>query len=248
MSAISILDQRCALNLTPELLKHRFDLQAQFDLISNKEAERLLLRGCGSWHGNEASRLLHISNNSRPSLILSIKNTYDIITTDPIEVNATFKSFYSSLYKSKLPQNFHINWFLQNLQDPVTDSNTARQLDSSLSLEEVLQLKLCNLIKTLVPMGFQLKFFKSSLVNRHHCLLTLAPLQRTLFLTTYSALLLKDRNLTSCSYRPLSLLYASVKVLAQVIAFCLKKVLLYILSEEHNSFIDGGQLFFEYTF
>ncbi|XDV42705.1 hypothetical protein PO909_011322 [Leuciscus waleckii] len=61
-SVISILDQRYALNPSPELLKQRLDLQAEFDLISTKEAERLLLRSRGSYyeHGNKASRLLSI--------------------------------------------------------------------------------------------------------------------------------------------------------------------------------------------
>ncbi|XDV21516.1 hypothetical protein PO909_026607 [Leuciscus waleckii] len=37
-SVISNLDQRYALNPSPELLKQRLDLQAEFDLISTKEA------------------------------------------------------------------------------------------------------------------------------------------------------------------------------------------------------------------
>lgn len=139
---ISNLDQRYALNPSPELLKQRLDLQAEFDLISTKEAERLLLRRRGSYYerGDKASRLLahQLRRQATSRLIHSIKNTYDTITTDPLEINATYKSFYSSLYKSEFPtDNTKINKFLQNLSNPVIDTNTARQLDLPLSLEEV---------------------------------------------------------------------------------------------------------------
>lgn len=106
-SVISNLDQKYALNPSPELLKQRLDLQAEFDLISTKEAERLLLCSRGSYyeHGDKASRLLahQIRRQATSRLIPTIKNTYDTITADPLEINATFKSFYSLLYKSEFP-------------------------------------------------------------------------------------------------------------------------------------------------
>lgn len=59
-TAISDLDQKYALNPTPELLKQHIDLQVESDLISTKDAERLPLRSRGSYyeHGDKASRLL----------------------------------------------------------------------------------------------------------------------------------------------------------------------------------------------
>ena len=100
-SAISNLDQKYELNSPPELFKQRFDLQAEFDLISTKEAEHLLLHSRGSYyeHGYKASRLLahQLRGQTTSRLIPSIKNTYETITTDPLEINATFKSFYSLL-------------------------------------------------------------------------------------------------------------------------------------------------------
>lgn len=70
------------------LLKQRLHLQAQFDLISAKEVECLLLRSRGSYdeHGNKASRLLAHQLRSQARLI-PIKNTDGIITTDPLEMN-----------------------------------------------------------------------------------------------------------------------------------------------------------------
>lgn len=47
-------------------------------------------------------------------------------------------SFYSSLYKAGFPaDNTRMNEFLQNLSNPTIDSDTAKQLDSPLSVEEV---------------------------------------------------------------------------------------------------------------
>lgn len=103
-SAISNLDQSYLLNPSHELLKQLLDLQAEFDLILTKEAERLLLRTRGSYYeyGDKASRLLahQLRRQATSRLITSIKDTHDAIITDPFEINATFNSFYSSLYKS----------------------------------------------------------------------------------------------------------------------------------------------------
>lgn len=60
-TAIVNLDQRYALSPTPELYKQRLDLKLEFNLISSKEAERLLLHSRGSYseHGDKASHLWH---------------------------------------------------------------------------------------------------------------------------------------------------------------------------------------------
>lgn len=65
------------------LLKRRLHLQAEFDLISAKEVECLLLRSRG--YGRLLAHQLRSQAASR--LIPSIKNTDGIITTDPLEIN-----------------------------------------------------------------------------------------------------------------------------------------------------------------
>lgn len=86
-AAISDLDQKCALNPAPELFKQRIDLQAEFDLISTKGAERLLLLSRGSYyeHGDKESCLLarQLQRQATSCLIPSIKNTQNVIITDP---------------------------------------------------------------------------------------------------------------------------------------------------------------------
>ena len=140
-------------------------MQAEFDLISTKEAERLLLYSRGSYyeHGDKASRLLahQLRRQATSRLIPSIKNTCDTTTMDPLEINATFKSFYSSLYESEFPtDNTEMNTFLQNLSNPVIGTDTATHLDSPLSLEEVSNaIKAMQSNKAPGPDGFPIEFF-----------------------------------------------------------------------------------------
>lgn len=257
-SAISNLDQRCALNPSPELLKQRLDLQAEFDLISTKEAERLLLHRRGSYYeyGDKASRLLahQIRRQATSRLIASIKNTHGTITSDPLEINATFKSYYSSLYKSEFPtDNIKMDAFLHNLSNPVIDTETASHLDSPLSLEEILNaIKAMQSNKAPGPDGFPVEFLKTFSSKLAPLLLSVfnesiksGSLPQTMTQATIALLLKSDKDPTSCSsYRPLSLLNADVKVLAKVIASRLENVLPRIISEEQNGFIKGRQLFF----
>lgn len=196
----------------------------------------------------------HISYDDTSRLIPSIKNTYDTITTDLLEINATFKSFYSLLYKSEFPtENTKMNKFLQKLLNPVIDTNTARQMDSPLSLEEVLNaINAMQSNKTPGPDGFPISFFKTFngklaplLLSVFNESLESDSLPPTLIQATIALLLKKDKDQTSCgSYRPLSLLNADVNVLAKVIASRLENVLPHIISEEQNGFIMGRQFCF----
>uniref|UniRef100_A0A3B1IT35 Reverse transcriptase domain-containing protein n=1 Tax=Astyanax mexicanus TaxID=7994 RepID=A0A3B1IT35_ASTMX len=255
---ISSLDQRYALNPSPELLKRRLDLQAEFDLMSTKDAESLILRSRGTYyeHGDKASRLLahQLRRQAASRLIPSITNTHDIITTDPLEINSIFKSFYSKLYKSEFPTDVtKMNNFLENLANPVISTSTAMQLDSPLTLEEVSNaIKAMQSNKTPGPDGFPIEFFKKFIGKLAPLLLSVfneslesGSLPQTMTQATIALLLKKDKDPTSCgSYRPLSLLNVDVKVLAKVIASRLEDVLPHIISEEQNGFIKGRQLFF----
>lgn len=67
----------------------------------------------------------------------------------------------------------------------------------------------------------------------------------TLTQASVPLLLKKGKNPTSCdTYRPLSLLNVDIKILANVLAIRLEKVLPVIISEKQNGFIIGQQLFF----
>uniref|UniRef100_A0AAR2KLP1 Reverse transcriptase domain-containing protein n=1 Tax=Pygocentrus nattereri TaxID=42514 RepID=A0AAR2KLP1_PYGNA len=257
-SVIRNLDHLYALNPSPELLKQRIDSQAEFDRITTKEAERLLLCSRSTYyeHGDKASRLLahQLKRQAASRLIPSIRNAHNVITTDPSEINATFKSYYSSLYKSEFPiDSTRMDNFLDGLSIPVVDVDIAKQLDSPLSLEEVLNaIKAMQSNKAPGPGGFPIEFFKTFAGALAPLLLSVfneslegGSLPPTLTQATIALLLKQDKDPASCgSYRPLSLLNADVKVLAKILASRLENVLPRIISEEQNGFIKGRQLFF----
>ncbi|KAI5105880.1 SH2 domain-containing adapter protein E [Silurus meridionalis] len=104
-SAISQLNQSYASSPSPELYKQRVELQAEFDLLSTRDTECMLLRTRGSYYeyGDKPSRLLahQLRRQAASRLIPQINNDSNVTVTDPIEINAVFKSYYSALYKSE---------------------------------------------------------------------------------------------------------------------------------------------------
>lgn len=164
--AIGNLDQECASDPSPELFKKRLDLQTEFDLISSKSAEQMLLltRGTFYEHSDKANRLLahQLKRQSTSRLIPQIKNSSGILVTDPKEISASFKLFYSTLYKSEFPTNTtKMNQFLDNLENPTIDCDRVKELDAPLSLEELLlSIKAMQSNKAPGPDGFTVEFLK----------------------------------------------------------------------------------------
>lgn len=60
-----------------------------------------------------------------------------------------------------------MNEFLQNFSNPVINTNTARHLDSPLSLEVLNAIKAMQSKKARGPDRFPIEFFKAFLVNWH---------------------------------------------------------------------------------
>uniref|UniRef100_A0A0S7EYH1 LIN1 n=2 Tax=Poeciliopsis prolifica TaxID=188132 RepID=A0A0S7EYH1_9TELE len=257
-TTIAQLDQRYAVDPSPELFKERMGVQTEIDLISTKEAERLLLRSKGSYyeHGDKAGRLLahQLRRQVNSRMIQSIQNNQRVTTNDPIEINDTFKSFYSSLYSSEFPTDINImGEFLQGLSIPTIDASTAKTMDSPLGLGEVINsIKALQSHKAPGPDGFPVEFYKKFIGKLAPLLLAMfneslecKTLPPTLTQATIVLLHKKDKDPTMCgSYRPLSLLNVDVKVLAKLIASRLEKVLPFVISEEQNGFVKGRQLFF----
>lgn len=160
------LDHEIVLNPSPELLKQCLDLQAEFDLILTKDAEQLLMQSRGSYyeHGDNSKSSVGswLRRQSTSCLIPIRRNTHNVITTDPAEINATFQSFYSLLYKSEFPADrTTMNEFLHGLCNPIIDPDTVPQLDYPLSLTEITHsIKAIQSNKALCPNGFPVEFYK----------------------------------------------------------------------------------------
>lgn len=137
--AILDLDHIYAAAPTPDLYKQRLNLQSEFDLLSTKDAERLLLHSRATYfeHGEKASRLLahQLKRRAASRLIPQTLDPTGSLTSEPKAINDAFKSFYSALYSSEFPSDTaNMTRFLDELEAPMVDSVAADDLDSPLLL------------------------------------------------------------------------------------------------------------------
>lgn len=252
------LDRQYSINPSPQLYKERMNLQAELDLLTTKQAERMLLLSRGAYYeyGDKASRLLahQLKRQASSRLINQIKDPHDGLLTDPVNINTTFKTFYSSLYQSDFPSDTTtMDQFFNSLTIPTIEPTAANELDLPLELNEVVEaIKLMQSHKAPGPDGYPTEFFKKFIEKLAPLLLDVynesierGTLPPTLSQASISLLLKKDKDPNLCgSYRPLSLLNVDVKVLAKVLASRLEAVLPSIISEEQTGFIKGRQSFF----
>lgn len=255
-NSISDLDRAYSSNPTAELYKKRLNLQTEFNLLSTKRAEKLLLHTRGSLYeyGDKASRLLahQLKQKAASRMIPQIRDSTNILLSNPSDINLTFKSFYSSLYQSELTDTVDIDAFFNNLDIPKVTRETASALDSPISLEEIAQaIKTMQSGKAPGPDGYPTEFFKKFSGNLAPLLLNVfgesmerGSLPATLRQASISLLLKKDKDPTNCgSYRPISLLNVDVKILAKALATRLVTVLPNIVSEDQTGFIKGRHSF-----
>ena len=68
----------------------------------------------------------------------AIRNEKGVITTDPLEINQTFVSFYKTLYQLKYPaESIDQNTFLDGLEIPTIPEDTKLQLDKELDATDI---------------------------------------------------------------------------------------------------------------
>lgn len=257
-SNILNIDRQYAANPSPALHKRRLELQTEFDLISTNEAEHLLLRSrCIYYeHGDKASRLLaHQSRRQAASHIIpQIKSSSGPMLCGSREINDAFKNFYSLLYNSECPTDTtDMTLFLENLEMPTLDPGAIEELDSPLSIEEIMiSIKSMQNNKAPGPDGFSVEFFKKIqnklaplLLSVYNESLKRGSLPQTLTQASITVLLKSNKDPTKCSsYRPVSLLNVDAKILAKELARRLEKFLPKLISKEQTGFIKGRQLFF----
>ena len=159
--SIATLDQRYSSNQSPNLYKERLKL----DLLTTREAERLLLRSRGTQYefGDKASRLLahQLKIKTASNQITQIRTNTSALTSDPVEINDVFKEFYSQLYTSESSNNeAHMSEFFTVLDVPMISEDNRQILDSPLQLNEITEaIKLMNNNKSPGPDGFPVEFF-----------------------------------------------------------------------------------------
>ncbi len=255
--SIQALDDQYAHRPTPELHKQRLNLQAEFNLLTTGEAERLLLRTrCNYYeYGDKVGRLLahQLRNRAASRFVTQIAQPDGVLSSDPVEINSTFKNFFSFLYKTEASgHSEEMNQFLGRINFPRVDPLLVPELDGPITLEEITKsINSLQSKKSPGPDGLPSEFYKKFHVKLAPLLLSvfeesldLGMLPLTLRQASITLLPKDGKDPTLCnSYRPISLLNVDVKILAKILAFPLEVVLPSIISEEQTGFIKGRYSF-----
>ena len=117
-------------------------LGAEYEERSIQKAEDGLLRLKQTFceRGEKPSRLLawQIKKLNTERAMNAIRNEKGVITTDPLEINQTFVSFYKTLYQLKYPaESIDQNTFLDGLEIPTIPEDTKLQLDKELDATDI---------------------------------------------------------------------------------------------------------------
>ncbi|KAF4070223.1 hypothetical protein AMELA_G00289140 [Ameiurus melas] len=93
-------------------------------------------------YGDKVGRLLahQLCSHAASRSISQIMQSSGVLTSDPVEINSTFKSFYSSLYTVGPPDNSgNVDHFFRNIDFPRIHPLLASELDSPITLDEIVR-------------------------------------------------------------------------------------------------------------
>ena len=256
INSIRDIDHQYSTAPTPELYKDRIALKTQYDLLSTQNTERHLLWSRGHYyeHGDKAGRLLayQLKCRSASRMIPQIHNGSQL-TIDPIEINNTFKAFYTNLYTSEFPlDSSNMLQFLNYLDIPKVDVDVKTELDKPLQLQEIFDsIQKMQSGKTPGPDGYPVEFYKKFssqlapiLLDMFNHSLSHSELPQSLTEASISLILKPGKDPLQCgSYRPISLLNLDVKILAKLLASRLDTVMPQVISMDQTGFMKDRHSF-----
>jgi len=241
-----------------DILKQRLILKMEFDLLSTRQAEYLILKSRHSSYeqGEKAGKILahQLRQRAANQYIPEISDEQGLKHTDPSKINVCFHRYYSRLYTSEPPADESaLDTFFHNLDIPGVDPELAAKLEDAISIEEVVE-AIGNMQsgKSPGPDGYPSEFFKTFSETLAPLLLSVfeesfvsGSLPPTMREATITLILKKDKNPLQCSsYRPISLLNSDVKLLAKLLARRLEVALPSIISIDQTGFMKNRYSFF----
>ena len=255
---ISDIDDELSHDFTPDLYKERLLLKTEYDNLSIKQTERLLLKTKQSYyeHGEKAGKLLchQLRQAAARSAIPEIRVSPGSTSTHPQIINDQFKAYYEELYTSQSSMNAaETQAFLDGLELPKISTEDQASLDAPITNVEISQaISSMQSGKAPGPDGFPIEFYKlfshklvpilNSLFKE---IISVGKLPLTMTQATISVLLKKDKDPLECgSYRPISLLCCDYKILTKVLARRLETVIPNIIDPDQTGFIPGRQSFY----
>lgn len=169
------------------------------------------------------------------------------LTTDPMEINATFRDFYELLYKSEYAGvTQQQEAFLDQLQFQSLSEDEKKELDGALTVEDFSEaMNSMNSVKAPGPDGIPIEFYKKfkqklvqpllDMFNESYKTGTLPPSLRLAMITV---ILKPDKSPTSCSsFRPISLMGCNTKMLCKALSKRLEQYLPQLVNNDQNGFV-----------
>lgn len=103
------LDMAYSCSPTDEVLKQRLMLKTEFDLLSTRQAEYLILKSrhvSYEYGGKAGKNLAHqLCRQAANQYMSEISDEQGVKHTDQVRINSCFRQYYSSLYTSEPPMH-----------------------------------------------------------------------------------------------------------------------------------------------
>ena len=253
---IGKLEEELFSNNTPELQQKVSIKRAQYNELSSNKALSDLTRLRQSFYeqGEKAGKLLawRIKVLQSERAISEITNSSGALTTDPTEINDTFKSYYEKLYTSEPPSDPMLQTtFLDGLEFPRLSDDERNVLDRPIQLAELFEaVGEMSGGKAPGPDGIPIdiyKTFKKKLLPPFLDMVKEAfekGLPPTLQSALITVILKPGKSPSRCeSYRPISSLNSDTKLLAKTLALRLDSYLPSLVGFDQNGFVKGRQGF-----
>lgn len=241
-------------NYDPVKLHNLSIMRAEYDRLSSDRVARNLMWTKQTYYdqGEKAGKLLawRIKKIQAETTINSIKSTSGNLTTDPLEINNSFRNFYEMVYKSEYTEKGELTQFIEQLQFQKITEEKKNELDSPLTITE-----LCTAIRDLNsgkapgPDGLPIEFYKTfqrQLVKPLFDMFTESfikgILPDSLRLALITVILKPNKPPTECSsYRPISLMGSDTKILCKAFSKRLEKYLPLLINDDQQGFIQKRQ-------
>lgn len=226
--------------------------RSELNALLRQRAEFLMLRARRNYYfnGPRPSHLLSlkIKQNEKISNITAISSSEGILT-DPQEINAEFRNFYSNLYSSELSLNMSkCSEFLENLNLPSITQEEEPKLESPITLDE-LKNAVLNMKRGKspgwdgIPPEFYAMFWEE--LGQYMLDMILMSVKNGSFLNDVNLALLTvlpkpKKDLLFCNnYRPLSILCTEVKVYAKVLVSRIESHLQKLIHQDQTGFVKS---------
>lgn len=228
-------------------------LRSEYNRHSSSKAAFIVHRTRQKYYyqGDRPSHLLalRLKENESKSCIDIIRTAEGAITTDPIAINNTFKSFYTNLYSSQSTLDKKLcKTFLNNLQLPTLDDSDRASLEKSITLDE-----LHEAARSLqrgkspgmdgIPPELYLAVWDivgPLMLDSINFAIKGGSFHRDQKLAIITLLLKKDKDPLDCSsFRPISLICADVKIFAKALVTRIEPLVNKLVHHDQTGFIKG---------